>query len=392
MYASQLDKIAARDDLSRAFDEFDPDRIKQVRETLLDGFVLYGAGSLGIRTLKRIQDRGFNLRAVVDSYKFGSFTEFGQEILSIEQVKQKIGTDIPIVVTVWQGGSSSFRYEFQNRALQIEGFNRVLSVVDLYWAFPEFFLPYLICDQPQKTVVAKSQIIKSLEHFSEVESLNIFCNHVKFRVNGDFSLLARSQGVEYWDEALVDRTTPVRLFDLGAFDGDTIRSGLAVGVKFDKVAAFEPDPTNYTRLKGWADQIKHSSSWGVAAYQFALSDETGAMSFVTRGDMTSSFGEGDENLTVSVRTTTIDECIKDLSWTPTHIKMDIEGAELAAIRGAENTIRDFQPTLMVALEHNFDDLWTIPSAISRITDGYSYFLRHYSEQGFDVVLYAVPKK
>ncbi len=44
----------------------------------------------------------------------------------------------------------------------------------------------------------------------------------------------------------------------------------------------------------------------------------------------------------------------------TFIKMDIEGSEANALRGAEKIIRTYKPKLAISVYHKKDDLWTIP--------------------------------
>ena len=70
------------------------------------------------------------------------------------------------------------------------------------------------------------------------------------------------------------------------------------------------------------------------------------------------------------------------------IKMDIEGCELAALRGAESSIQRWSPKLAISLYHRPEDFFTIPEWINALGLGYRLFLDHYSIHQEETVLYA----
>lgn len=70
------------------------------------------------------------------------------------------------------------------------------------------------------------------------------------------------------------------------------------------------------------------------------------------------------------------------------IKMDIEGAELDALKGAEKTIRSFKPKLAITLYHRLQDFVTIPRWLSDLNLGYRFFLDHFSINEEETVLFA----
>lgn len=86
----------------------------------------------------------------------------------------------------------------------------------------------------------------------------------------------------------------------------------------------------------------------------------------------------------------------------TLIEMDIEGAELEALRGAEKIIKNNRPILSICAYHQKDDLITIPRYLEKICKDYVYILRKYPSQFFpdyqcvmqvnELVLYAIPKE
>jgi len=73
------------------------------------------------------------------------------------------------------------------------------------------------------------------------------------------------------------------------------------------------------------------------------------------------------------------------------IKLDIEGAEMAALKGAERTIDSFKPKLAICIYHKFNDLWEIPDYLMKKYPFYNYFIRHHSMADASTVLYAVAR-
>src|SRR5437867_3661050 len=88
-------------------------------------------------------------------------------------------------------------------------------------------------------------------------------------------------------------------------------------------------------------------------------------------------------------TTTIDEAATRSNVPRVDfIKMDIEGSELSALRGAESSIRRWRPKLAISLYHRPEDFFSIPSWIDSLDIGYRLFLDHYSIHHEETVLYA----
>jgi FkbM family methyltransferase len=93
----------------------------------------------------------------------------------------------------------------------------------------------------------------------------------------------------------------------------------------------------------------------------------------------------------TVRTLSIDGLLErgDLEWVD-FIKMDIEGAELEALKGAEGCLRKFRPRMAVTVYHGLTDFWTIPQYLSSLNLGYRFYLRHFTIHAEETILFAAP--
>lgn len=93
---------------------------------------------------------------------------------------------------------------------------------------------------------------------------------------------------------------------------------------------------------------------------------------------------------VRVATVKIDDYCRNNNIRPTYIKMDIEGAELSALSGAQETIHKFRPRLAICVYHKLiDDLVELPLFIKSCLPSYKFYLKK-SHCLYETVLFAVP--
>jgi len=72
-----------------------------------------------------------------------------------------------------------------------------------------------------------------------------------------------------------------------------------------------------------------------------------------------------------------------------YIKMDIEGSEMDALRGAHESILRFQPKLGISLYHKPDDLFEIVLYIQQTYPFYQLYVDHYTIHQEETVLYCI---
>jgi FkbM family methyltransferase len=73
------------------------------------------------------------------------------------------------------------------------------------------------------------------------------------------------------------------------------------------------------------------------------------------------------------------------------IKMDIEGAELFALKGAERILREQRPTLAISVYHRPEDLVEIPEYLDSLALGYRFYLDHFTTHDEETVLFAIAR-
>lgn len=200
---------------------------------------------------------------------------------------------------------------------------------------------------------------------ADEESRCVYLDILRFKVSGKIEYLLRSfteKDVIYRD--ILQLTEHENILDLGAYDGDTIREFCAAtGGSYDYITALEPDEKNFRKL------LKNTAEMdNIACLNMGAWNRKDTLIFAKKAGRNSKLSaEG-----VSVPVTDIDS----LAIAATFIKMDIEGSELRALEGAENTIRQYSPKLYVCAYHRNEDLFTLPLKIWEYDADYQIYFRH----------------
>jgi FkbM family methyltransferase len=167
----------------------------------------------------------------------------------------------------------------------------------------------------------------------------------------------------------------------GCFNGDTQKSFVNwFGEKYEKMVTFEPNPEQIATCR---DKLSHLHS--VEIVQAGLSDQSGTVRFDLDIPGRSSISEKGA---IEIKVVSIDEYMQ--GQPATFIALDIEGAELAALKGAEQTIKRYKPKLAICAYHKPQDMWELPLLIKGYRHDYRLYLRHYHLLDMaETVLYAL---
>jgi len=183
------------------------------------------------------------------------------------------------------------------------------------------------------------------------------------------------------------------VIDAGACYGDTALYFSHLAGPSGRVVSFEFLPQNLSVLQKNLD-LNPTLSRTIQVHQNPVWLESGKELFVSgSGPGTRVTSEKITPDAASVSTLQID----DLVGTPDFpkvdfIKMDIEGAEQQALRGAEKSIRRFKPKLAITVYHSLEDFWEIPQWIAQLGLEYKLYLRHFTIHQEETVLFAKATK
>ena len=172
--------------------------------------------------------------------------------------------------------------------------------------------------------------------------------------------------------------------DGGAWVGDAacVFSN-AVGPE-GKVFAFDPLDVHIEVLRYNA---RHFACPNVTIMPFGLADHN----FASGACQAAGYNPGFSVRGKSAPLRTLDNCVESGEIDRVDfIKLDIEGSEFDAIRGAAGVIEKFRPRLAISLYHLPDDLFRIILHLKERHPFYRMFLDHYTIYINESVLYCLP--
>ena len=242
----------------------------------------------------------------------------------------------------------------------------VSRVKDIYGNFSEFEHLYTILEDDE----SKKVLINLLAHRL---------------IRDDYYLLnAFSAGERQYFGPDFMKYKPKGIFvDCGALNGATTLEYSLHVPDFKRAYVYEPLPKMY---EACVKNLSFYEASRIIVRQAAVSERKGMLHF-------DPFIEGSSHISetgaLEVPSISLDE---DISEQVDFIKMDIEGAEQAAIRGAKKHIHEDRPILAISVYHLPEDLHAIPHMIMELCPNYRFYLRHHMTDTNETIFYAIPQE
>ena len=336
---------------------------------------IWGTGQMGQWAAHLVYDMGGRVAAFIDNSaaRWGATSE-GILCISPDQLREK---ENPLVfIGVGMSGAAV--------AAQLADMN-VRRVLDM----PDFYLNTLFEDiQSADPEELAARVAVCFDILADDASRDVLL--AKLRGFLDFEPGFARQNYygdichsdQYFQNNLIRFTENSVLVDCGAYTGDTMQDFLRRGLPFRKYIAYELNRRNYEKLQNNMNDAREGETGELIAYNCGVGERNEQIYYddVVSASSVSSTGIPGEIVRMSDHLR--DEAVS-------FIKMDIEGAEMGALRGAEELIRRRRPDLAICVYHSISDLYEIPLYIHSIVPEYQLYLRHHTPVFCETVCYAV---
>lgn len=340
--------------------------------------IIYGKGVSALNLYVQLYTQNINVLGFTDSFVKETGTTFaGLKCFTFDELRS-----IKDLVLYVSTGIYKYKIEILEKIKELD--NAVVLVRGEVWAAGEYDTNRL----KEKMQQDKDEIDYVRDALCDEKSIKTFDNLLKYRSSNEASLIEEvfEKGhPQYFPDGDIFGPEPGEIFiDAGSYNGETCHAFSRWNENYSKIYLMEPDELmyqvaqEYIKLKGLHDVVFVNK----AAYSCSTD-----LSFKNIASSGSSRIDADG--ISKVGTISIDEMLDDKK--ATFIKMDIEGAEMKALEGAEKTITEYRPKLAISIYHEEDDLWKIPFFIKKKYPDYKLYIRHYTAITTETILYAVKK-
>lgn len=336
--------------------------------------IVYGCGEAGDNFHRICKYYNINICGYVDTYFTGFF--YGREVWDLEEFKKNKANTIGDVVICAGPAFDTIR---QN-VLMVMPDAKIYDGGELFYSFlEETFVAEPFLSFYATNINRINDILDKLDDEYSRDTVHAYCKYLQTKNAADID--------SYWH---YDQYFPKGLFssrngcfiDAGAYNGKTAKEMCEKNPDCEKVICFEPIknfiPLITKNLEKWRLEDK------VEVHNAALYSENGILRFDEGGTGSTMSDKG-----IVVTTEALDELeLDDVSF----VKMDIEGAELEALKGARNTIIKCHPYLAVCIYHKPEDIIEIPTYIMNLGIKYKYYIRLHEKNHTELVFYAIPEE
>jgi len=344
--------------------------------------ILYGGGQWGVSFLVRVLRR-HKLKAYAwldRKFKLGD-SYFGIPTFSPLKYKPSKEEKENTVVVVTVGDKKNHEEIFNS--LRDLGFKNIISAIDIY----ESHLCYISTALKKKGfnyyLDNKKQIMAALDLFSDDLSCEVFISFLQIHIKRkpiDIPYCPLEK--QYFPKDIRLTKGYLRFINCGAYNGDTVMRLNKLFGKVDAVACFEPNPESFSLLAQYLACRNTEIAQEVIAFPCGVFNNEAQLHFSKIGVSSTISDEGKS----VIQCVALDHVLPNFN--PTFINMDIEGAELEALKGAEKMIKKNKPDLAISVYHTPNHIWDIPLYLDHLNLGYKFYLRNYTSFTDETILYA----
>jgi FkbM family methyltransferase len=346
--------------------------------------IIYGAGESSIWFFEIVtQIFGYHATLVLDR----KFREEGVH----EGVRARSPVDFypseteqTLAVIVICSGQVNQEQEIRKNLEEL-GFQNIISLRDIYEIHNPFSQPVSLQEQGFDFYKKhKQQIYSAYELFEDDMSKEVYQCFLQTHMQRKPVLIPdRPRDEQYFPSDITLNKGYEKFISCGAYDGDSVRLLNRLHGKVDEIVCVEAEPAIYARLTDYLNRHSLLIANNITALPCAAYSHEAIMNFTSSTGLGSRLSKAGECL---VQTAALDHLLPTFS--PSFISMDIEGAELEALKGAEKMIMQHKPDLGICVYHSAEHLWKIPLYLDSLNLGYRFYLRNYTSFTIETVVYA----
>lgn len=350
--------------------------------------VIYGVGGNGIKFYNSLKNNGYNIVFFIDSYS----CEQEYESIKIYRPHAVPTKETSVLVSV-----SCYSRQISDE-LKEQGYLNCYNFNQCIKLFPtilnEFFSAESLLKRTEETKADLNKIKVFASKLKDEGSKAALERVLAFRLApSSETYIENDWQVQYFPDdipLLSAFREPISMLDCGAYTGDTLSVALdffknnEININF--ISLFEPNLDNNNILQGTIEKLT-SPEYLLFNYPCGVWSKNTTLNFKLGADASHIVNDKTEN-TAQLQVVGLDAIAYGSQ--PNFIKMDIEGAEIEALKGAEKIIKKYNPVLAISVYHFTSHLWEAAFIINEMSPNYNYYLRTHGDLGNEIILYALP--
>ncbi len=341
---------------------------------------IFGAGRGAYWAIKLLNKYNIPIKFIIDKNNNVKTNNLNAPIITLDEfLKSNKNMNFRILIS-----SPKYEYEIKAELEKNIGKSKIYSFeCELYCSSISNITEYKRYLDENYNQIRKIYL-KLEDEFSRKTLENILKGRVSGKLKYFMDVFVQNQ---YFCEDIIKLNDKEIILDVGANYGDTLEDIVKqTNKKFERIYCFEPDEKCLDSLKEITQNLQldnvviiNKGAWDKSERLSFASDSTHGASKIV------SISQESHNELQEIETIAIDDIVED---NVTFIKMDIEGAEMKALKGAERTIKRHKPKLAICVYHKNEDILDIYKYITNLVPEYKIYLRHHNVSGTETVLYA----